>query len=153
MQNAIASCFGHRTVFHNVSESLSASIEELITKHNVKTFMTGGMGDFDGQFATAVRGFQRQYKDIKLVLVKPYFSNELNTNKYYYEMVYDDVIIPDVLAGVHPKSAITKRNRWMVENSDFIIAYVHRDHGGAYSAVRYANKIGRPVYNLLDEKI
>jgi hypothetical protein len=65
-------------------------------------------------------------------------------------MVYDDVIIPDVLAGVHPKSAITKRNRWMVENSDFIIAYVLRDHGGAYSAVKYANKIGCPVKNLCE---
>ena len=34
--------------------------------------------------------------------------------------MYDEVVIPDVVAGVHPKSAITKRNRWMVEKSDII---------------------------------
>ena len=79
-----------------------------------------------------------------------YFSNELNTNKEYYEFTYDDVVIPDVLAGVHPKSAITKRNRWMAENSDFVVTYVYRDFGGAYDAKKYALKLGKTVFETND---
>lgn len=108
------------------------------------------MGNFDGSFSAAVRGLKRKYPDIKLILIKPYFSNELNTNKEYYEFTYDDVVIPDVLAGVHPKSAITKRNRWMVENSDFIVTYVYRDFGGAYDTKKYALKLGKTVFEIND---
>ena len=53
-----------------------------------------------------------------------------------------------MLSGVNPKSAITKRNRWMVENSDFIVTYVCRDFGGAYSAKKYALKIGKKIFEI-----
>lgn len=43
--------------------------------------------------------------------------------------MYDEVYVPGELAGVHPKSAITKRNRLMVDQSQYLIAYVHRDFG------------------------
>ena len=113
--------------------------------------MTGGMGDFDGIFSSAVRTLKRKYADIKLLLVKPYFSGELNTNKEYYEYMYDEVIIPDVVAGVHPKSAITKRNRWMVEKSDIIVYYIQRDFGGAYTAIKYATKLGKKTISVLEK--
>ena len=77
-------------------------LEDLILSQGVTEFWTGGMGNFDGSFSAAVRGLKRKYPDIKLILIKPYFSNELNTNKEYYEYTYDDVVIPDVLVGVHP---------------------------------------------------
>ena len=113
--------------------------------------MTGGMGDFDGMFSSAVRTLKRKYADINLLLVKPYFSGELNTNKEYYEYMYDEVIIPDVVAGVHPKSAITKRNRWMVEKSDIILYYIQRDFGGAYTAIKYATKLGKKTISVLEK--
>ena len=111
----IACCFGHRDVYKNISDILSEVIEDLITNKGVTEFWTGGMGDFDSKFGTTVNGFKRKYPDVTLILIKPYFSNELNTNKEFYEYRYDGVYIPEELAGVHPKQAITKRNRWMVE--------------------------------------
>ena len=108
------------------------------------------MWNFDGSFSAAVRGLKRKYPEIKLILIKPYFSNELNTNKEYYEYTYDDVVIPDILAGVHPKSAITKRNRWMVENSDFIVTYVRSDNGGAFEAKKYAAKLDKVIFETND---
>ena len=108
------------------------------------------MGNFDGSFSSAVRGLQRKYPDIKLILVKPYFSNELNTNKEYYEYTYDGVVIPDVVVGVHPKAAIKKRNRWMVENSDVVVTYVFKDYGGAYDAKKYAEKLDKKVISVIE---
>ncbi len=107
-------------------------------------FMSGGIGQTDGKFSSIVRGSKRYYKQIELVLVKPYFSGELNTNKDYYENMYDDVIIPDELAGCHYKSAITIRNRWMIDRSDFVIC-TYRDFGGAVDAIKYARRTNKTV--------
>ena len=150
IENKICTCFGHRETYKDFSRVLSELLEDLILNQGVVEFWTGGMGNFDGSFSAAVRGLKRKYPDIKLILIKPYFSNELNTNKEYYEYTYDDVVIPDVLVGVHPKSAITKRNRWMVENSDFIVTYVRRDHGGAFEAKKYAAKLDKVIFETND---
>ena len=63
-------------------------------------------------------------------------------------MSYDNIIVPFELAGVHYKSVITKRNRWLVDNSDWLIAFVYRDFGGAYTTLRYAEKKGLQIVNL-----
>lgn len=51
---------------------------------------------------------------IRLVLVIPYMTHQLNRDKEYYEASYDDIVIPSELIGIHYKAAIKKRNRWMV---------------------------------------
>ena len=150
IENKICTCFGHRETYRPFSRNLSEVLEDLILSEGVTEFWTGGMGNFDGSFSSAVRVLQRKYPDIKLILIKPYFSNELNTNKEYYEYTYDGVVIPDVVAGVHPKSAIKKRNRWMVENSDFIVTYVFKDYGVAYDAKKYAEKLGKKVISVIE---
>ena len=144
----IACCFGHRDVYKNISDILSEVVEDLITNKGVTEFWTGGMGDFDSKFGTTVNGFKRKYPDVTLTLIKPYFSNELNTNKEFYEYRYDGVYIPEELAGVHPKQAITKRNRWMVENTDYVVSFVYRDFGGAHTAVKYAKRLGKEIIDV-----
>ena len=76
----------------------------------------------------------KENNDITLVL--PYAVARLA----YYEKYYDNIVIPERLYGVHPKSAITLKNRWMVDMSDLVIAYVERTNGGAYEALKYAEK-------------
>ncbi len=85
--------FGHREFCANVKERLPEVIERLINEQDITVFLTGGMGEFDSNFSAAVRACKSCSRKIRLVLVKPYFSNGLNTNKEYYEYYYDDVII------------------------------------------------------------
>ena len=147
MEKCICVCFGHRNIWKDVDE-LRNILEDLIINENVTIFMTGGMGEFDSIFSSNVRSLKKQYKNIKLWLVKPYFSAELNSNKNYYESQYDEIIIPDVVAGIYPKAAITKRNRWMVEQSDIIISYINKEYGGAYMAVKYAKSLGKRIISV-----
>lgn len=149
MEDKICCCFGHREVYKNISDILYASIENLIVREGITTFMTGGMGEFDGAFASAVRALKCKYTDIRLLLVKPYFTSEMNVNKDYYISMYDEIIIPDELTGIYPKAAITKRNRWMVENSEVILSYVYRDFGGAYAAVKYAKRLNKRIISVV----
>jgi hypothetical protein len=92
----------------------------------------------------------RQFAPAKFIIkiLKPYFLNELNVNKEYYEYYYDDVIIPEELAGSHYKSAIAKRNRWMIDQSQTILSGVYRDFGGAFEAIKYAQKRDKRVIEI-----
>ena len=142
---------GHREVYQaNISEMLDEAISKIINTDDSFRFLVGGMGEFDGMCSSAVRRAKRKYPntEIRLELVLPYLTQELNDNKLYYETSFDDVVIPIELAGVHYKSAITKRNRWMVEQSDWLIAFVYRDFGGAYTTLRHAEKKGLQIINL-----
>ena len=142
---------GHREVYQaNIAEKLDEAISKIMSEDDCFRFLVGGMGDFDGMCSSAVRRAKRNYPDkqISLELVLPYLTRELNENKQFYETSYDDVIIPIELADVHYKSAINRRNRWMVEKSDWMVAFVYRDFGGAYTTLRYAEKKGLQIINL-----
>lgn len=143
------SAFGHADFYSNVHAVLHQTIDELVSTRNVTLFLTGGMGDFDALFCRTAREVKAQNKQIQLVLVKPYFSNELNSNKEYYNTFYDDVIIPNELLGVYYKSAIQKRNRWIVDRSDFVLSGVYRGFGGAYQTIQYALKSGKKVIDIV----
>ena len=145
---------GHREVYQaNIADKLDEAISRIIKNDDCFRFLVGGMGDFDGMCSSAVRRAKRNYpnKQISLELILPYLTQELNENKSYYEISYDDVVVPIELAGVHYKSVITKRNRWMVDKSDWMIAFVYRDFGGAYTSLRYAEKKGLQIINLAKE--
>ena len=80
----------------------------------------------------------------EFIYVLPYPEKDME----YYEAYYDNVMIPECIGRTHPKGAITKRNRWMVEACDLFICYVEREDGGAYTAMKYAKKLEKKVINL-----
>ena len=131
--------FGHREVFENINGQVEEAVLMAI-KDGCEIFYTGAMGQFDSLFSSAVRRAKKVYSHIKLICVKPYMTNDVNTDRDYYNTMYDDVIIPDELAGIHYKTAIKARNRWIVDHSDIIIVYTIRDYGGAYEAKCYAER-------------
>ena len=142
---------GHRDVFPNeeVRHLLNDAIEAEI-QIGAEQFLVGGRGDFDSMAAAAVRAAKRRHKDkrIQLYLVEPYMREGINQDKAYYESLYDGIIIPQELLGVHPKAAITKRNRWLVEQTDCLIAFLQRDFGGAYQTLKYAEQKGIRIVKL-----
>ena len=111
--------FGHRNVFENISRKIDNAIETAITQ-GCEIFYTGAMGDFDSLYSSAVRSAKKAYPHIKLICVKPYFSNDINTNRDYYTALYDDIMIPDELAGIHYKAAIKARSSWMINSNDIV---------------------------------
>lgn len=151
----ICTFLGHRKVYQSAIEArLDAEIEKLLQTDNEFLFLTGGMGQFDDMAASAVRAAKCRHSEkcITLTLVLPYMSNRLNTNKEYYQSYYDQIIIPEELNTAYYKAAIQRRNRWMVDRADIVIAYISRDFGGALASVKYAQKHGKPVINIAEKK-
>lgn len=141
-------CFGHRELFLTIKNNLIDTLENLIEKYGTDTFMTCGMGESDRLFSECIRILKKKYPGIKLILVLPYMTNELNENKEYYSSAFDDIIIPEELMGVHYKAAIEKRNQWMIEQCSVIVDCTYRDFGGAFSAIQYARKKGKTVVSI-----
>ena len=148
MRERICCGFGHRVLLMDVEKPLRDVLERLVAERGVRVFYTGGMGEFDELFARTVRSMKRECPSLRLVLVMPYLTERLNMDKMFYESLYDEILIPAELDGVHPKAAIGLRNRWMVDHSDIVIAALHRDFGGAAEAVRYAEKVGKKVVRI-----
>lgn len=141
--------FGHRLLLAEIEKPLRETLERLAAERGVRVFYTGGMGEFDELFARIVRSMKRSDPRLRLVLVLPYLTRRLNADKAFYETQYDEILFPSALDGVHPKAAIVRRNRWMVERSDIVIAALRADFGGAAEAVRYAESLGKEVVRLV----
>ena len=138
---------GHRDADSSLRAQIKEKITDIIENKGITTFYSGGMGIFDMLCESVVRELKRTYP-IKLYLIMPYMTKRLNTDKAYYEIQYDDIIIPD-LGEVHFKRAITERNKWMAEQSDIILCYVTRSSGGAYQMYQYAQRQDKNVYKVI----
>lgn len=145
--------FGHRDFTgHILLESrLSPILYTLMHKYDFVEIYVGRNGEFDLFSASVVKRVQRtcELENSEMVLVLPYTVRDLE----HYEAYYDRIIVSESIKKVHPKRAITERNRRMVEMSDLIICYVDRESGGAYEAVRYARSLGKAVINLAQENL
>lgn len=148
MQIFTVSLFGHHNVrdLNQIEEHLAPLVKALIQTKPYVSFLIGRHGAFDEFAASVIKQIQKSTgrENSELTLVLPYPVADLP----YYEDYYDSVLIPDAVRDAHPKSAITLKNRWMVEQSKLVIAYVERNTGGAYAAVRYAHRLSKKVVNL-----
>lgn len=145
---------GHREVFHKgIDKKLLKTLKQLAKLDSEFCFYFGGMGDFDSMCVSAVLELMCLYrqKKFRMVLVAPYMTKHLNDFRECYEMLYDEIIIPGESAEVYFKRSIFARNRWMADQSEYMIAYVHRDFGGAYDTMKYAEGKGVKVINLVGE--
>ncbi len=134
------SFIGHREIEHHreIEERLTEIITDLLRTTEFVEFQIGRNGEFDTFAASCIKRIQKDFgnHNSALVLVLPYAVADIE----YYEKYYDDIIIPEEAGKAHFKSAITKRNQWLVDNADMLIAYVRRDTGGAATCLRQAEK-------------
>lgn len=140
--------FGHRKLsdMKRIEEMLVPLLKDLLRKKTYILFLIGRNGEFDEYTASVIKSVRRECgtDNSEMVLVLPYTVADME----YYQNYYDSLLIPECVEGVHPKSAITKRNRWMVEQADLVIVHIEKAQGGAYAAMRYAGKRNVPVINL-----
>lgn len=123
--------------------------EKLHTKEYVELYV-GRNGDFDIAVASASKRAQKAlgHQNSSLVLLQPYPMKD----DPCYENFYDEIWYP-IDSKTHPKAAITKRNQWMIDNADLLVAYVEPDRkGGALTTLKYAQKQGVEIINLAEVK-
>ena len=130
----------------DVKQQLKNILVSEIIKNPTCRFYLGGYGDFDSLCLRTLRELKKEFQDIELIFITPYIDknySKLEFSKYHY----DDVIFPP-LESVPRKFAILKRNEWMVEEADLVIAYVMYSWGGAAKTLEYAKRKKKRIINL-----
>ena len=141
---------GHRYIegqYHLQDRIEDIIREKLHTKEYVELYV-GRNGDFDISVASATKRAQEAlgHQNSSLILLQPYPMKD----DPYYERFYDEIWYP-IDSKIHPKAAITKRNQWMIDNADLLVAYVEPDRkGGALTTLKYAQKQGIEIINLAE---
>lgn len=125
---------GHREGY--CSAEVSAWLDVLLPaliEGGAGIFYLGGYGRFDALAASAVWRQKFFYPDVQSILVVPYLNREYDLSEY------DDTLYPP-LESVPLRYAISKRNDWMITNSDVVISGVTHGWGGAAKTLAVAKR-------------
>lgn len=132
--------FGHADAPKEIEPKLISTLTDLIENKNVNTFYVGNNGNFDKMVQNVLFELSNKYK-INCFIVLAYLPDNKTDCKL-------KTLFPEGIELKPPKFAISYRNKWMVEKSDYVVTYVTRTFGGAYQFKTSAEKKGKKVINI-----
>ena len=136
--------FGHREVTHNIRGRLTAIIEKLTTENGVTNFYVGHQGQFDSMVYSVLRELKEVYPNIRYTVVLAYMPDS-----YIKEVYGEDTLFLDDMESVPKRFAISIRNDWMIQHSDYAVCYVYKITGGAAKFREKAEKKGLRVVDVM----
>lgn len=139
--------FGHRNVSEEIEPTLRSTLIDLIENHDVDMFYVGNQGSFDSMVRRVLKDYSKAYP-IKYYVVLAYMPEKINK---FESNEYSDTILFEGFETVPRRFAIDRRNRWMINQSDYVITYVTHDIGsGAAKFKDMAERCGKNVINIVD---
>ena len=132
-------CFfiGHREAGEIVSPALIQAVERHITEYGVREFVVGHYGGFDNLAASVVREAKKSCPEVTLSLLLPYHPHDLSIPSL---KEFDNTFYPPGMENVPKRAAIIRANRYMVEHSTHLIAYVWHAASQSKELLEYARK-------------
>lgn len=139
------SCFfiGHADAPSGIFPELTACIEHLITQHHVTEFFFGWHGSFDRLVLRALQENKARHPQIRRVLVLAYHPSQLSTA---LPTSVDESVYP-FDGAVPPRFAISKASQKMIQQCDYLIAYV-RHTGKARDFLEYAQRKQKRIFTI-----
>jgi len=155
MEREHTCCFtGHRDLetgaLKPLQKSLKKTLQQLI-QEGFSHFISGGALGFDLLAAETVLNLKKKHPHIRLIMALPCqnqdaFWNDIQKAKYRAVLSLADSII--YTAENYYKGCMFKRNRYMVDESSCVIAYLNHESGGTKYTIDYAEKSGRKIIFL-----
>lgn len=149
------SCFfiGHREAPETLAPFLAETIERHIIELGVTEFVVGAYGAFDRMAARQLAAAKKRHPEITIMLLTPYHPSE---RKIYLPKGFELSYYPPKMESVPKRLAIVRANRYMIEHSDYLIAYVWHLASNARELLEYAQRLekqGRICIENLADKI
>ena len=145
---------------------LKAKLKEAVNTLYLKgfrTFYSGMCNGVDIWAAEAVLEFKKEFPDTALICAVPFegHSDKLKGDELEaYRRITDNALRVDILKGRityrETARAFNERNKYMVDNSDALIAVCNKDSltpGGTANTVKMAQKKGIDIIFVNPEKI
>ena len=143
----MSSCtfYGH----HDCSEAIMPELEEviidLIEKNDIHEFYVGNHGAFDRMVRNALQKLMRQYPSVRYSVVLAYMPEKAILLD---EEDQKHTLLPEGIEYSPKRFAISYRNRWMLDQSEYVICYVNHGWGGAAQFAEKAIRKGKNILNL-----
>lgn len=139
-----ACCFlGHRVVTDDIGERLKQEIEGLILHKNVLKFYVGHQGAFDGMVLSVLKSMKDKYPQIVYSVVLAYLPKSAD-----FLLGEKNTLYPEEIESVPKRFAISWRNDWLINHSDYVICYITHITGGAAKYVAKAKNKGKYIINI-----
>ena len=140
----VCTFFGHRECPDSIKVKLREVLIDLIANNDVDMFYVGNQGRFDAIVRGVLRDLKNEYPQINYAVVLAYMPGKRTE---YYD--YSNTILPEGIESVHPRYAISWRNNWMLQQSDYVVTYITHSWGGAAQYVNKAKRKNKRVINLM----
>lgn len=137
--------FGHKDTPQSIKPFIKTAIIELIEQKGVNVFYVGNYGSFDSMVKSILAELSETYP-IKYYVVLAYLSDKGGNSDYLHSL------FPDGIEHTPKRFAISYRNKWMINESDYVIAYITHHFGGAAQFVEKAEKKGKIIINIADNQ-
>ena len=146
----ICAFFGHRDtpMTDRIEKDLTDVIRKLIFQ-GVDEFWLGEQGAFDYMSRLVLKNLKKEYRWIAICIFPTRLPSKAKM-KWLDEQKYE-IIYPEEVAKAPFKVALLRRNQYMVKYADNIVCYITREHGGAYKAVKQAQKMYKNIINLAED--
>lgn len=150
-------CFtGHRNIppthMLKLPELLDNELERLILS-GVEIFRGGGAVGFDTIAELKALEKRKKYPHIRLELILPCKDQVKKWNerdRAIYEYILKEADVVSYVEEKYTPYCMHARNRRLVNESDFCLAYLSEQGGGTAYTVNYAKKKNVDVINLFD---
>lgn len=135
-----------------VKKLLRTQIEKAIAD-GYKTFISGMARGIDLWAAEIVLDLKRSNKDIHLICALPHPNFEKKwqlADRLKYHSVLKKADLQRTICPTFSMGAYQKRNIWMVDKSNRVIAAYNGEKGGTKNTIDYAGTQGVEVINIFD---
>ena len=127
---------------------IRTQIKELTERENVTSYLSGAAKGIDLIAAEIVLELKRDYPKITLECVVPYLAQAngwSEEHKEQYQSVLDRSDKVTVLQEDFSRGCLQKRNRYLVENADIVLAVWNGTKGGTEYTIKYAEKLNKEL--------
>ncbi len=146
-------CFtGHRNIPKDQISLLKTQVRnsmEILIQKGYRNFCSGGALGFDTLAAQLVLESKQYYNNIHLSMILPCKEQDKYWTSSQKELYFDILKEADQIiytSDNYYKGCMCYRNRFLVDSSSCVIAYLESNAGGTKYTVNYAEKKGIPVF-------
>ena len=137
-----ATFFGHKDTPKKIEPTLRSTLIDLIENKNVNVFYVGNNGNFDTMVRRQLEDLSHTYP-VTYSVVLAYLPTEKNKYNNLTNTIY-----PEGLETFSKRFAISRRNKWMIQQSDIVVTHVTHSFGGAAQFKEMAEKQNKNVVEL-----
>ncbi|MBO5421208.1 MAG: DUF1273 family protein [Clostridia bacterium] len=135
----------------NLKMQIKNTITELIEKENAFHFISGMALGVDMICAEIVLDLKKTYPQITLECAIPCETQAAKWTEKYRDRYFNTIIASDketLLQTHYTADCMMKRNKYMVDKSDIVVAVWNGSKGGTANTVNYAKQSGKTIKQI-----